>query len=218
MKIRNSLIIILLILASFTVIGTEDNRFIQISPLHENVAVNQIFMVEIVVSSPTPLLVFQCDVVYNSSVIHALKVIDGGAFETWGENVYPGLIRIDNVNGSIKDIVAYSVNGSYGGVVATIEFKGISEGWSYIKLENVIVGDEDTIPVEISVINGSVDVTLTSWDVNMDGKVNVLDMIIVSQHWMETPDSPNWYPRADVNGDGVVNILDLILVGQHFST
>ena len=55
------------------------------------------------------------------------------------------------------------------------------------------------------------------WDVNMDDSVDVLDMIIIAQHWMETPESPNWYERADVNNDGVVNVLDLILVGQHFT-
>ncbi len=56
------------------------------------------------------------------------------------------------------------------------------------------------------------------WDVNMDDSVDVLDMIIIAQHWMETPNSPNWYDRADVNGDGIVNVLDLIIVGQHFTS
>ena len=54
-----------------------------------------------------------------------------------------------------------------------------------------------------------------AWDVNQDGLTDVLDMIIVSQHWNET-DSPGWI-RADVNKDGFVNALDSILIGQHWT-
>lgn len=42
-------------------------------------------------------------------------------------------------------------------------------------------------------------------DVNEDGHVNILDVVIVSQNLGQSePDNP----RADVNGDGEVNILD----------
>ena len=48
-------------------------------------------------------------------------------------------------------------------------------------------------------------------DVNADGVVNVLDLVMVAQHiGGEKPNNP----RVDVNGDGVVNILDLTLVAQ----
>ncbi|MXZ00291.1 hypothetical protein F4Y93_06450 [Candidatus Poribacteria bacterium] len=48
-------------------------------------------------------------------------------------------------------------------------------------------------------------------DVNSDGVVNVLDLIIVAQH-IGTDKPSN--PRVDVNGDGTVNILDLVSVAQ----
>ena len=48
-------------------------------------------------------------------------------------------------------------------------------------------------------------------DVNEDGSVNVLDLVMVAQHiGVEKPSNP----RIDVNGDGVVNILDLVVVAQ----
>ncbi len=48
-------------------------------------------------------------------------------------------------------------------------------------------------------------------DVNEDGVVNVLDLIVVAQEiGTEKPSNP----RVDVNGDGVVNVLDLIIVAQ----
>jgi parallel beta-helix repeat protein len=53
------------------------------------------------------------------------------------------------------------------------------------------------------------------WDVNADGEVNVLDIILVAQHFEEEVATSS-YPNPDVNGDGIVNILDIILVAQHF--
>ena len=50
------------------------------------------------------------------------------------------------------------------------------------------------------------------WDVNADGQVSILDLILVAQH-MGSVASAN--AKVDVNRDGVVSILDLILVAQH---
>ena len=48
-------------------------------------------------------------------------------------------------------------------------------------------------------------------DVNQDGIVNILDIVIVGQNLGQKPASN---PRADVNQDGIVNILDLVLVAE----
>jgi vacuolar-type H+-ATPase subunit H len=56
------------------------------------------------------------------------------------------------------------------------------------------------------------------WDVRVDGCINVLDLILVGQHWGETG-APGWI-REDVykkDGEiGEINISDLIVVGQHW--
>jgi hypothetical protein len=54
-----------------------------------------------------------------------------------------------------------------------------------------------------------------AWDVNMDGSVNVLDLILIAEDFGQ-PGTPGWI-REDVNSDGVVNIEDLIIVGQHWT-
>ena len=51
-------------------------------------------------------------------------------------------------------------------------------------------------------------------DVNQDCVVNVLDMVLVGQHWGETG-TPGWIPE-DVKVDGAINVLDMVLIGQHF--
>ena len=51
-------------------------------------------------------------------------------------------------------------------------------------------------------------------DANLDGRINVLDLILVAQHFTEQPPSN---PQADTNKDGVVNLFDLVFVVEHLS-
>lgn len=53
------------------------------------------------------------------------------------------------------------------------------------------------------------------WDVNMDGRVDILDLILVARHFGEDIVVP-LHPNPDVDGDGTVNLLDIILVAKHF--
>lgn len=50
-------------------------------------------------------------------------------------------------------------------------------------------------------------------DVNGDGVVNILDLVMVSRHFGPAANAP---PSVNLNGDNVINILDLILVSKHF--
>jgi len=52
-------------------------------------------------------------------------------------------------------------------------------------------------------------------DVNGDGAANVLDMVLVGQHWGETG-LTGWI-REDANEDGTVNVLDMIVIGQRWN-
>ncbi len=53
------------------------------------------------------------------------------------------------------------------------------------------------------------------WDVNRDGTVNIVDLVIVALNFGTDITAPAT-PNPDVNRDGKVNMLDLVLVGQHF--
>lgn len=52
-------------------------------------------------------------------------------------------------------------------------------------------------------------------DVNNDGWVNVLDMVLVGQHIDET--GPNGWIPEDINEDGIVDERDLALVEEHWT-
>jgi hypothetical protein len=52
-------------------------------------------------------------------------------------------------------------------------------------------------------------------DVNGDGHVNALDLVLVGQHFGESG-APGWIPE-DINVDGSVDVLDIILIFQNWT-
>ena len=78
-------------------------------------------------------------------------------------------------------------------------------------------------PWPISQIEVTMDVTYLfesdQADINADGVVNILDLVLVASHFGESSEKgdacgPNDCIPGDVNWDGVVNILDLVLVAS----
>ena len=64
----------------------------------------------------------------------------------------------------------------------------------------------------VNPINKKFVITVPKWDVNRDGEVNILDLILVGQDIGKTSGTNL---RTDVNGDGTRNIQDLVLVASH---
>ncbi|MDE0427473.1 MAG: cohesin domain-containing protein [Candidatus Poribacteria bacterium] len=100
------------------------------------------------------------------------------------------------------------------GTLATLTFEVIAAKGSIIKLMDVTLSDSAGMPLAVATKNGQIVATdlPTIWDVNEDGKVNILDLTLVASNLMA--DIPV-NPRVDVNKDGNVNILDLVLVAQN---
>ncbi len=55
-------------------------------------------------------------------------------------------------------------------------------------------------------------VKVPAWDVNKDGEISILDLILVGQALGKAKPTN---ARTDVNGDGSVNISDIVVVAQH---
>jgi hypothetical protein len=72
------------------------------------------------------------------------------------------------------------------------------------------VGNVEEAPSEADAITT---VTTPRWDVNQDGEINLLDLVLVARSFGEQPPSDE---NADVNEDGKVDIFDLVLVEKHF--
>ena len=64
----------------------------------------------------------------------------------------------------------------------------------------------------VNPINKKFVIPVPKWDINRDGEVNILDLILVAQDIGKTRGT---HLRTDVNGDGKRNIRDLVLVASH---
>ena len=115
-----------------------------------------------------------------------------------------------------------TINGS--GTLLSIKFKAKKVGKTAFAPGNCVLGDSDgvQIPSEAPELEITIEefvpeediFTGPAWDVNKDGTVNILDLIIVANNLGVPVGEAN--PRADVNGDGVINVLDLTFVAGKF--
>ncbi len=99
------------------------------------------------------------------------------------------------------------------GTLVTITFEVLNAKASTLTLSDVIIGGFGGVTFPVTIENAEIlEPPKKPWDVNGDGRVNILDLTFVASHFGKE-DAP---PAADVNGDGRVNILDLTLVASHF--
>ena len=54
------------------------------------------------------------------------------------------------------------------------------------------------------------------YDINQDGKIDILDLAILAKAFGSYPGHPRWNPDADVNNDGYVDLKDIAIVASHF--
>ncbi len=186
--------------------------------LEQTVIKGDLFSARIKVENIRDLAGFQYDIVFDPTVLEA-TAIEEGAFLSATGATYWMEPDIDNNAGVISDIACAKtakggVDGS--GTLATITFKAIGAGQSHIKLQNIVLSDSSGGIIPATSAGATVTVTeFPPWDVNRDGVVNIIDLVLVGQYSGEDITAP-LDPSPDVNGDGVVNIQDIVLVGQHF--
>lgn len=159
---------------------------------------------------------WQFDIAFDPARLEALGLSEGDILKADGESTFFQGGRIDNAAGKITGLVAGrlsedGLNGS--GSLVRVKFKAKSQGDTRVALQNFLFGSSagDSIPAGPQEIQFTVEARLATGDVNRDGIVNILDLILVAQQLGQrvSADSP-----VDVNGDGVVNIFDLTLVAR----
>ncbi len=192
---------------------------VMVSPPSQEVTCGDSFSVNVTVDPKVAIAGVQFDLSFDSSLITAVSVEEGNLLNQNGASTYFSPGTIDNGAGTITGvagtITASGETVSSPGTFAVINFTAKDiQGTSTLDLSNVIVGDINGDPMPIAVNDGNVTTSRTG-DVNNDDHVNVLDMILIGQHWGETG-SPGWILQ-DVKKDGVINVLDMIIIGQHWT-
>ena len=89
-------------------------------------------------------------------------------FDKWISNFSQNFPTIDNENGKIENIIAFSLNNTNkSGIFAKIDFEIINEGVANINLTNVIISDKNANQLNMSIKNASISMDLKSPQTNI---------------------------------------------------
>ncbi|MYG06200.1 hypothetical protein F4167_06220 [Candidatus Poribacteria bacterium] len=175
---------------------------------------------------------WQCGISFDPNLLEAIEVIEGDFLSSdatqtfFTENPEE---RIDNENGLITDLSMLRTDGTGlngSGTLLSIKFKAKKVGKVTFTPGDCTLGDSEGIELPSVVPNLEIEIveelptpeadifTGPKWDVNMDGEINILDLIIVAKYLGEPITANN--QRADVTGDKVINVLDLVAVANAF--
>ncbi len=181
-------------------------------PIHRD----DTFTLDIRAENVFDLAGWQFDIEFDPVILEAINVTEGGFLKTDGGTTFFQGGSIDNAAGKITGLSAarLSSSGVSGtGTLLQVRFKAKSGGETSLTLQNFEFGaiTGENIPAGPHQIHITVEGGLAIGDVNRDGRVSILDLILVAQQLGKRvpANSP-----VDANGDGVVSILDLILVSQ----
>ena len=182
------------------------------TPIHTG----DIFTLDIRAENVTDLAGWQFDIAFDPAILEAVDVSEGGFLKTDGGTTFFQGGSIDNAAGKITGLSAARLSGggaSGTGTLLQVRFKAKSAGETELALDKFQFGSTtgDNIPAGPHEIRIVVEEGLPTGDVNRDGIVSILDLILVAQQ-LGRRVSPN--SAVDINGDGVVSILDLIRVAQ----
>ncbi len=182
------------------------------TPIHTGDA----FTLDIRAENISDLAGWQFDIAFDPAALEAINVTEGDFLKTGGSTTFFQGGSIDNAAGKITGLNAarLSAQGATGtGSLLQVNFRAKSGGETKLALQNFQFGSVtgDSIPASPHQITIVVEGQLATGDVNRDGVVTILDLILIAQQLGKRV--PAGSP-VDVNGDGVVTILDLILVSQ----
>ena len=182
------------------------------TPIH----LGDTFTLDIRAENVFDLAGWQFDIAFDPDALEAISVSEGDFLKMGsGSTLFQGG-TIDNAAGKITGLSAarlsaQGVNGT--GSLLQVTFKAKSDGDTRLTLQNFEFGATtgDLIPAGPHEVRITVEGLLATGDVNRDGRVSILDLILVAQQLGKRvpANSP-----ADLNRDGVVSILDLILAAQ----
>ena len=180
-------------------------------PLIDEVRVGEIFKLDLHLDGLVLLEGWGLDIAFTSSVLRVLQVDPSTNFfpdDACSASVFqPG--TIDNAAGTITgiDMELGADCIQFGDVLLSITVQAKAAGTAELSLHNVDIRQLFDLGTDIGIHSLEI-VVESDYDLNGDGVVNILDLVLVGQNFGQA------HPQADVNDDGVVNIFDLITVAQ----
>lgn len=170
------------------------------------------FTVDINITPDTHIAGYQ----FNLEVTNAdiISVTEGNFLKQYGYNTFfnPGTVNANKLINHFSAVIGNISNKTTipmsNGTTVTVVFKAKDvSGVSDIKLSNVKLADRYGLSVPYILNNGSVTIH-PKVDLNLDGAVDILDLVFVSQYFGEENS------EADFDHSGIVDILDLVYVAM----
>ena len=185
------------------------------TPIHSG----DTFTLDILAETVFDMAGWQFDIAFDPAALEAIDLSEGDFLKMGGTTLFQSG-TIDNTAGQIEGISAIrlSTQGVSGtGALLQVTFKAKSDGDTRLTLQNFEFGSitGDLIPAGPHEVRIVVEGQLATGDVNRDGRVSILDLILVAQQLGNRVTAGS---AADLNGDGAVSILDLILAAQAIGT
>ena len=181
-----------------------------------SIHVGDTFTLDIRAEEVIDLAGWQFDITFDSAILEAINVTEGDFLKMEGGTTFFQGGSIDNATGKITGLSAarLSTQGVSGtGTLLQVRFKAKSAGETGLALHKFEfgAGTGDSITAGPQEIRITVEERLATGDVNRDGRISILDLILVAQQLGRRVSADS---AVDVNGDGIVSILDLIRVAQ----
>ena len=159
---------------------------------------------------------WQFDIAFDPAALEAIDVSEGDFLKMNGGSTFFQGGSINNTTGKITGLRAarLSAQGVTGtGTLLQVRFKAKATGQTELALRNFefAASTGDSIPAGPHEIHITIEGQLATGDVNRDGRVSILDLVLVAQQLGRRVSAGS---PVDLNGDGVVSILDLILTAR----
>ena len=196
----------------YTVLNAGVSYALSPTPIHTG----DTFTLDILAETVFDMSGWQFDIAFDPAALEAIDVSEGDFLKMGGASTFFQSGSIDNAAGKITGLSAIrlSTQGISGtGTLLQVTFKAKSAGETELTLQNFQLGNitGESFPAGPHQVRIVVEGRLATGDVNRDGQVSILDLILIARELGKRvpANSP-----VDVNSDGVVSILDLILVSQ----
>lgn len=176
-------------------------------------SIGDVIPISIMCVPDEPIKAFELGVNFNKDVLQANEVLEGTIFT--GYNTFFNAGTIQNDEGKITHIYNLIVGPGMvtnSGSFAVIYFTAVGTGLSNITLFGVGVTN-DTQYLTIEVVGSSVFI-YSQYDLNADGTVDILDLLMVANKYGETG-AVGWI-KEDVYPDGTINVLDLVMISNNW--
>ncbi len=198
--------------AEYSVANTGISYTFSQTPIHTG----DTFTLDIGAENVFDMAGWQFDIAFDPAALEVINVTEGNFLKTDGGTTFFQSGSIDNASGKITGLSAIRLSDpgvSGTGPLLQVRFKAKSAGETELALHNFQFGDStgESFPAGPHQTRIVVEGRLATGDVNRDGQVSVLDLILISRQLGKRVSAGS---PVDLNSDGIVSILDLILAAQ----